>query len=361
MLIILGTKMKRTTVLLAMSMFAIPGALYADTLIDDFSSSGIVVSGGQSAPILQSVPSVAGGQREVGSVDHFSGTLGGRSAAEVDTSGDGVFLSYETGNYAACQNSVMYGTTIGTVGTVNGKRFWDAHPAYVDHNGSPNWGQGTELNIAATLDDEILIDVTQLANGTQRTYVTVKIMTQAVPYDITGSSPFHGYFGNASVTETGVVAIRVGDLRHYGGTPITAWNGENLEIDGISVESGCYRNQPREGATAFGSLSIAPLFTDTDGDGVEDEYDMCPNTSLGGTVSVGGLDSGVDNIFFEASGCAVSDLVDDIVDDCSDARNHGQFVSCFARGANDLKAVGVLTGKEKGALQSTAAQSDIPE
>ena len=43
-----------------------------------------------------------------------------------------------------------------------------------------------------------------------------------------------------------------------------------------------------------------------------------------------------------------------------DANNHGQFVSCVAQLTNFLKQQGIITGQEKGAIQSCAAQADIP-
>ena len=41
-------------------------------------------------------------------------------------------------------------------------------------------------------------------------------------------------------------------------------------------------------------------------------------------------------------------------------RYHGAFVSCVAHSLNALKKAGVITGKEKGALQRCAAQADMP-
>jgi hypothetical protein len=40
--------------------------------------------------------------------------------------------------------------------------------------------------------------------------------------------------------------------------------------------------------------------------------------------------------------------------------NHGQFVSCVSHMTNDLKKAGTITGQQKGAIQSCAAQADIP-
>ncbi len=42
------------------------------------------------------------------------------------------------------------------------------------------------------------------------------------------------------------------------------------------------------------------------------------------------------------------------------ASNHGQFVSCVSHLGNDLKAAGLISGKQKGKLTSCAAQSSLP-
>lgn len=142
------------------------------------------------------------------------------------------------------------------------------------------------------------------------------------------------------------------------------WNSIAVEI---VYWTGTLGGSPYYKAGPFGFsddavLTVVPPVIDTDGDGVPDgdENGQCLSTDLAAPVSIGGIDSGIDNTFFAASGCAVSDLVDNIVADCSNARNHGKFVSCVALGTNTLKSQGVLTGREKGALQRAAAHADIP-
>jgi len=50
------------------------------------------------------------------------------------------------------------------------------------------------------------------------------------------------------------------------------------------------------------------------------------------------------------------------IEECADsAKNHGKFVSCVAHLTNDLKKAGLINGNEKGAIQTCAAQADIPE
>ena len=54
-------------------------------------------------------------------------------------------------------------------------------------------------------------------------------------------------------------------------------------------------------------------------------------------------------------GCTISDLI--AADD--EYRNHGKFVSHVAKVTGDLVDRGILSGVEKGRIQSAAARSDI--
>ncbi len=105
-----------------------------------------------------------------------------------------------------------------------------------------------------------------------------------------------------------------------------------------------------------------PAFTacveipDRDGDGIPDEVDSCPDSSPVGSVVIDGCDSGVPNHLGE-DGCTMVDLIDQIA---AAATNHGGFVSAVAALTNAYKKEGIITGKEKGKIQSCAAQADIP-
>ncbi len=97
-------------------------------------------------------------------------------------------------------------------------------------------------------------------------------------------------------------------------------------------------------------------FPDADLDGVPDDADCEPHSNFAPTVVIGGCDSGVPNTFF-TSGCTISDMVSHCA---ADAGNHGAFTSCVAHLTNDLKKAGVITGNQKGAMQSCAAGAAIP-
>ncbi|HEY2292219.1 MAG TPA: PA domain-containing protein [Thermoanaerobaculia bacterium] len=94
----------------------------------------------------------------------------------------------------------------------------------------------------------------------------------------------------------------------------------------------------------------------SDGDGVPDGVDQCIGSSRDATVIIGGCNSGVPNTTFP-TGCRISDQIND----CAvDAKNHGAFVSCVSNLTNTLKANGVISGSQKGAIQSCAGQASIP-
>lgn len=88
---------------------------------------------------------------------------------------------------------------------------------------------------------------------------------------------------------------------------------------------------------------------DADGDNVIDPNDLCPDSDLGPTVIVKGVeDSGVENVLY-ANGCTLADLVNGLA---AASRNHGQFVSAVAYLAAEL-----LEGSDRGALTRAAARA----
>jgi len=93
------------------------------------------------------------------------------------------------------------------------------------------------------------------------------------------------------------------------------------------------------------------LVLDTDGDGIPDDEDNCPESNLEETIIIDGCDSGAGNYLFD-TGCTMSDLITECKDN---AKNYGEFVSCVAHLTDDWKKDGLISGKEKGAIQSCAA------
>ncbi len=89
------------------------------------------------------------------------------------------------------------------------------------------------------------------------------------------------------------------------------------------------------------SLDYAIREADTDGDGVADASDQCPNTPAGEIVN--------------AAGCSISQLVPA----SWPWKNHGEYVSTVAHVAGDFAAQGLITGAQMGEIVSVAAQSNI--
>lgn len=107
--------------------------------------------------------------------------------------------------------------------------------------------------------------------------------------------------------------------------------------------------------TGLDNVTLFAEDIDSDGDGILDDEDNCPNSDLSSTISIGDCDSGVGNRLYD-NGCTLADLVNQLVDECADgAKNHGHFVRCVSQGLNSMKKGGLISGAEKGALTSCAA------
>jgi hypothetical protein len=100
---------------------------------------------------------------------------------------------------------------------------------------------------------------------------------------------------------------------------------------------------------------------DCDNDGVANADDECPDTVEGTPLVLGDttcVASGLDTVL--PSGCSLSEsLAEDLLECADGATNHGKFVSCVAKKLNALKKAKVISGNQKGQLQSCAAQSNI--
>jgi hypothetical protein len=97
-------------------------------------------------------------------------------------------------------------------------------------------------------------------------------------------------------------------------------------------------------------------FADADLDGLADATDCSAMSDFSPTVVIDGRNTGVPNVLF-TSGCTISDLIRKIG---TDAQNHGQFASGVSHLTNELKDAGLITGNQKGAIQSSAARASIP-
>ena len=95
-------------------------------------------------------------------------------------------------------------------------------------------------------------------------------------------------------------------------------------------------------------------FPDADGDGVVDDEDCNPNSDTSATIVIDGTDTGVANMKF-ANGCYMSDLLTSAK---AGAQTHGLYVAAVAHLTNQWVAANHISGAEKGAVESTAAQTN---
>jgi len=91
---------------------------------------------------------------------------------------------------------------------------------------------------------------------------------------------------------------------------------------------------------------------DSDGDGVPDGVDVCPNSIMTETVVIRGCDTGVVNMVFD-DGCTLADVVQLAGDE---ARNHGAFVSSIVKLADALQRTGWIDRREAVSLVRCAAR-----
>jgi hypothetical protein len=176
-------------------------------------------------------------------------------------------------------------------------------------------------------------------------------------------------FGGGPITSAGgsdiVVARFDADGNHLSSQPFgdTGFDeGRSIAVDGadnvaVTGDFGGTVNFGGGPITSAGGPDIFVVkfgpFTDGDGDGVPDDEDDCPQSILDPTIVIGDCDSGVENILFD-DGCTMSDLIALCADG---ADKHGQFVACVAQLTNAWMSAGLITGQEKGKIQSCAAKA----
>ena len=93
-------------------------------------------------------------------------------------------------------------------------------------------------------------------------------------------------------------------------------------------------------------------WNDRDFDGVLDDDDCEVFSDKRATVVIGTTDTGVPNYSF-SNGCTMADLVSDAKQSSS---NHGGYVSGVAHLSNGWVAEGLISGAQKGTIQSTVAR-----
>jgi hypothetical protein len=95
-------------------------------------------------------------------------------------------------------------------------------------------------------------------------------------------------------------------------------------------------------------------WNDRDADGVLDDNDCQVFSDKRATIFIGTTNTGVPNYFFD-SGCTMADLVGQTK---ASSTNHGRYVAGVAALGNDWVKQGLISGAQKGALQSTVARDN---
>lgn len=170
---------------------------------------------------------------------------------------------------------------------------------------------------------------------------------------------FGGYLGNLGSSPLGDTWVWNGEewsqLNIAGPSP-RAYHQMAFDNDrGITVLDGGY---PATGMNNYNgpdwALTLCP--PDTDGDGVPDDEDACPDSDLSANLSIGGCDTGLSSKMV-ANGCTMADEVKQ----CADrAANHGDFVSCVSAASGHWLADNLIAQSAKGAVMRCAAHAVIP-
>ena len=106
-----------------------------------------------------------------------------------------------------------------------------------------------------------------------------------------------------------------------------------------------------------GAVYLYSTLADSDGDGVPDIDDHCPDSILTPTVVFGDLDTGVENRVNE-EGCSLADLFANLMPE-SGWKNHGKFVSSSVKLVKQLLRGGEIDKLEAKALRKGAARSNV--
>ena len=166
-----------------------------------------------------------------------------------------------------------------------------------------------------------------------------------------GSASFTLNDGNKVLVTCGSVTIK--NLSEPGADPVEvifkATDGSEAITSVASGDSIAF--EPTTFTIIAPLTNTAPTVVSVDGE----VFTIEPGESWDHHVIIKGCDSGVVNEAYEGQ------YISRWINDCaSNAKNHGKFVSCVAHLTNDLKKAGLITGSEKGSIQSCAAQADLP-
>lgn len=159
----------------------------------------------------------------------------------------------------------------------------------------------------------------------------------AVPTSASGGLSFLGVSFTAGELVTGVRITS-------GNTTLGAANNDGPGADVVVMDDFIYGEPVAD--------------TDSDNDGVPDDQDDCEPSDLRPKVDVNLTEAGVTSIdnTVDENGCSIQDRVNN----CAEGvRNHGQYVSCIAHLAKDLRKDGTISKNQSKELKNGAAKSRI--
>lgn len=230
------------------------------------------------------------------------------------------------------------------------------------------------ISYAATLCDNVAVTGTAIRNSiydsaqwtyykfyaTAGSFVTVKVTRTGC-----GIDPAFNVFQGTTTDNEGITTGTAGPDMSY----IT------FNDDDVAATCGCYADPyvdmnitttgwytvavydflGCEGDITY-ELVVTGITCDSDGDGINDSEDAYPNSDMSATVTIDGCNSGVANKVL-GNGASMMDLINDCA---ASATNHGGFVSCVSSLTNTWKSAGLITGSQKGSIQSCASNAAIP-
>jgi hypothetical protein len=111
-----------------------------------------------------------------------------------------------------------------------------------------------------------------------------------------------------------------------------------------------------------GSVAVPPAVQDADGDGLADDLDPFPNSDLGPTVVLLGVDTGVPNVIpglpVSETGTSLADVVQALHEAAAaEARNHGGHVSQLGKGLKTLVRDGWISERQRAEILRVVARS----
>jgi hypothetical protein len=146
--------------------------------------------------------------------------------------------------------------------------------------------------------------------------------------------------GNLTHTLTPPNDLTLAQMRDIGWYP-------DADVDLIEdANDNCPNTANNDQANFDGDSEGDVCDADDDNDGVDDVNDANPNSNTQATVTVGACNSGVANVVFP-NGLTMMDRISAIV-----AKNRGDFKSQLSAITNEANALGLITGAEKGSIQS---------